>query len=103
MMWNSVSPWLETTLNKKSCKIILLTTETPHHAYFAQELQKRFGLDGILLETRSLQAPFPTAHPFEADRDRYERDVLLNGSARPMPSIAESFLAESRLLPSCNT
>ena len=56
--------------------IVLLTTETPHHAYFARELVEGFGLGGIFLERRQAVPAFETAHPFEQKRDEYERDVL---------------------------
>jgi methionyl-tRNA formyltransferase len=58
-------------------RVALLTTDTPHHAYFAWKLVERFPLVSIVVETREPHAPFETFHPFEVDRDEYERDVLL--------------------------
>ena len=43
------------------------------------EIAKRYPLDAIFLETRGASFPFPTAHPFEAERDEYERELLLAG------------------------
>jgi len=76
-------------------RIVLLTTDTPHHIYYAGELKKRFGLDGIVIETRALKAPFATRHPFEDERDHFEKSALLNGGPRTLESLAESFSSES--------
>ena len=59
--------------------VTLLTTDTPHHRYFARELGEAGLLGGVVLETASAKPPFETSHPFEARRDEYERDVLLEG------------------------
>jgi hypothetical protein len=57
----------------------LLTTDTPHHRYFAREMSDAGLLGDVFLETSHATAPFETSHPFEARRDEYERDVLLGG------------------------
>ena len=61
--------------------VTLLTTDTPHHRYFARELAEAGLLRGVYLETSPVRAPFETSHPFEARRDEYEREVLLGGDA----------------------
>jgi methionyl-tRNA formyltransferase len=60
-------------------KISLLTTDTPHHTFFAWRLSERFPLRSVWLEQRAATARFPTAHAFEEIRDVYEREVLLAG------------------------
>ena len=65
-------------------RIDVLTTETPHHAYFVRRLAEAGVLGQVWLERASAQAPFPTAHPFEAERDAYERAVLLEGDDAPI-------------------
>jgi methionyl-tRNA formyltransferase len=60
-------------------KLALLTTDTPHHAWYAWKLHERFPLRAVWLERRAAAAPFPTAHPFEAERDAWERATLLAG------------------------
>jgi len=45
-------------------------------------------LDAILVETKALSFPFPTYHPFERDRDHYERTVLLKDRQEPFASVA---------------
>ncbi|MBI4615892.1 MAG: hypothetical protein HY720_19905 [Planctomycetes bacterium] len=78
-------------------RTVLLTTETTHHAYFAREVGRRFPLAGILVETRAARAPFETAHPYERERDEYEREVLLAGLAGGL-----SYLAPSRSFETAN-
>ena len=60
-------------------RVVLLTTDTTHHTYFAWKVHEVCSLAGIFLETRPLVPPFETFHPFEAERDAFERDVLLQG------------------------
>jgi hypothetical protein len=60
-------------------RVALLTTETPHHLFFARQLAEAVPSLRIVLETVSPEPPFETAHPFETRRDEYERDVLLDG------------------------
>jgi methionyl-tRNA formyltransferase len=60
-------------------RLVILTTDTLHHAYFVREIAGRWPLAGVFLETKSLKAPFPTAHPFEAAREDYERAAWFKG------------------------
>lgn len=61
--------------------VALLTTDTVHHAYFAWQVAARANLAAVLLERRRARAPFETAHPFERQRDEYERDALGDAAA----------------------
>lgn len=54
-------------------RLVVLTTETPHHVRFVQEIGRAFSISTVLVETSSLAAPFPTRHPFEDQRDAHER------------------------------
>jgi methionyl-tRNA formyltransferase len=62
--------------------VVLLTTDTTHHAYFAWKIAERFPLQAILLERWRPAARFETCHPFEQERDEYERLTLLAGGPR---------------------
>lgn len=85
-------------------KIIILTTDTPHHLYFAWKLRECFSIEGILLETKSLQAPFDIFHTFEAQRDAYERDHLLAGFGSSFGELADTKSIESLNTPdACKT
>ena len=58
-------------------KVVLLTTDTIHHTYFAWKLNEVFPLHAVFLETKGVIPHFETFHPFEALRDAYERETLL--------------------------
>ncbi len=75
--------------------VALLTTDTAHHAYFAAKLAERFAISTIVVERRIAVAPFETFHPFEAEREGFERDVLLAGVERRLEAIAPVHEAES--------
>ncbi len=79
-------------------KLAVLTTETLHHTRFVASLAEVFDELSVILETRSLKAPFETAHPFEARSDEHEREAWFEGSA---PGIAE--LANTWTTESCNS
>jgi methionyl-tRNA formyltransferase len=58
-------------------RVLLLTTDTPHHLYYAWRMREAGMLSGVVLECARREFAFPTAHPFETERDQYERTVLL--------------------------
>ncbi len=57
-------------------RIAALTTDTAHHRYWAWRLAEAGLLGGVVLERRHAVAPFATHHPFEDERDVYEREAL---------------------------
>lgn len=76
-------------------KIVLLTTDTPHHTFYAWRLHERFPLRAIALERRGVIPPFPTAHPFETRRDAFEREVLLAGWRGALDDLCETSAFDS--------
>jgi methionyl-tRNA formyltransferase len=76
-------------------RIALLTTETAHHLYFAWKLNAAYPLQSIFIETKIISPPFETAHPFESDRDTYEREVLLKGCPVGFEMLAPTYRCES--------
>lgn len=70
--------------------IVILTTQTPHHTYFVQELAQAYPLSMVLLERNSLKSPFETHHPFEDERDVYEQDIFFEGQSVLIKDIAET-------------
>ena len=58
-------------------RVIVLTTETPHHIYFVKKVSAIINITGIAVESRVLKASFQTHHSFEDERDRYEITELL--------------------------
>ncbi|MSO93927.1 MAG: hypothetical protein EXQ86_11090 [Rhodospirillales bacterium] len=76
-------------------RLVILTTDTLHHAYFVREIASRRPIVGVLLETRRLQPPFPTAHPVEAERESYERDAWFQGRTASVSEMAATVAYES--------
>jgi hypothetical protein len=46
-------------------RTVLLTTDTPHHTFFAWKIHEVFPWEAIVLESRVLRPPFNIFHPFE--------------------------------------
>jgi methionyl-tRNA formyltransferase len=70
-------------------RLVILTTETLHHAFFVRELAKNYPDVMVMEETNVLHAPFPTEHPFERDRDAHERDAWFAGRSALLTDFAE--------------
>ena len=60
-------------------RVVILTTDTPHHLYFVKEISAIFHIIGIAVETKLPKKPFLTHHTYEDERDRYEIKELLKG------------------------
>lgn len=60
-------------------KIAVLTTQTLHHTYFIRELNKVFPVTMAVVERKVYKSPFDTHHPFEDQREVYERKVFFGG------------------------
>lgn len=73
----------------------MLTTDTTHHTYFVWRLAEATELVCVGLELRAIHPPFETAHPFEDERDAFERDVLLDGCPAPIDGFASTASAEA--------
>jgi methionyl-tRNA formyltransferase len=74
--------------------LVLLTTDTIHHRYFADKIARQFPFRGILLETAQFKAPFATHHPFEDERDIYERQTLLSEVQHAFHELGETVEVE---------
>jgi methionyl-tRNA formyltransferase len=74
--------------------LALLSTDTTHHVFWAQQLARRHSIAAVFLE-HPAPAPFPVAHPFEVRRDEYERDVLLAGQPPTWREIADTHHVDS--------
>ena len=71
-------------------KTLFLTTQTTHHAYFVQEVIKRFPLCRAITETTGVQAPFDAGHESDAARDRYEIETCLGGQNTQIADLIET-------------
>lgn len=60
-------------------KVSVLTTDTPHHAYFVKRVSECGVRLQVVEELRHLSPPFDVAHGFEVRRDDYEYDLWFAG------------------------
>jgi hypothetical protein len=69
-------------------KILVLTTQTSHHAFFVREMQVH-GYVEVFCETKASPSfPFETSHPFELERDQYEWGKWFDGKHMGIEEIA---------------
>ncbi len=55
--------------------IVLLSTDTPHHRYFINELKRNgYTFKAIIFESTSVKAPFETKPFFENEENEYEKE-----------------------------
>lgn len=73
-------------------RVVILTTETTHHAYFVREIARHARIEWVLVETQQCLAPFETIHPYEVERDDYERRVWFNGNSPGVGEFAETWV-----------
>jgi len=76
-------------------KLALLTTETSHHTWFLQELQKKYDVPTVCVETGRRSPSFPTDHPYEHERDIHERKQFFDGEERKIEDLCRPNLAPS--------
>lgn len=70
-------------------KLVILTTDTLHHRHFVRSLAGGAWDVHVLEETEpAARAPFDTAHPFEAERERHEAAVWFDGAPPPLEALA---------------
>ncbi len=70
-----------------SLKLVALTTETTHHAFFVWKLAAAHGVELVLTEAPAT-LPAVTPHPYERERDAFEREELLRGGPRTVAEAA---------------
>lgn len=75
-------------------RLLVLTTETAHHAFFVREITPQVAELRVLLETTGVVPPFDVMHPFEAERDRYEAAAWFAGKQRLVTDLAESAMVQ---------
>lgn len=60
-------------------RVLVLTSQTPHHTYFVREFLKVIPDVLVVLQNSAVTPPFETYHPFEDIRDDYERRQWFGG------------------------
>jgi len=75
--------------------MVLLTTETLHHAFFAREVGAHFPWAKILVETKTFRPPFETGHAFEKTREDIESDRFFERHPVSLRSMSDVLVVES--------
>ena len=60
-------------------RLVILTTQTTHHAFFVREMRSRCDVVGCVLETTGVEAPFETGHEYLNEQERYEVSKFFAG------------------------
>ena len=73
-------------------KLIIFTTDTPHHIYFVKNISKYFNIKATILEKKLSSPPtFSTHHSFEDLRHEYENSILLEGEKQWFNDYCQTF------------
>lgn len=76
-------------------KLLILTTQTTHHAKFVQDFCDG-GFDvRVVLETKALKPSFDTTHPYLSEQDQYEKNLWFDGGDLQIKGIAETYETEN--------
>lgn len=56
-------------------KLVILTTQTLHHAHFVRQIAQQIDIAAVMVEKQVLSASFDTHHPFEDEREIFEKEL----------------------------
>lgn|GEM_PF-526421 len=70
-------------------RIGILTSETPHHARFVQQIAQHHDVVRVFEERREISADFEVHHLFEDERDALECDAWFEGKRPSLSDFAE--------------
>jgi len=76
-------------------RVLVLTTDTTHHAHFVRELSAHHPNLRVLVETAGIKAPFDVHHPFELEREKYESQVWFREKKVAVDEFAETVSCEN--------
>lgn len=71
-------------------KVVVFTTDTPHHLFFLVKLSESYKISKVFLETDKLLPNFKIEHSYEKLRDEYERTSFLQNNPFKFNDIAET-------------
>ena len=57
-------------------KLVVLSTDTLHHAFIVREIAKAHPVELVISELRSLSPPFETHHEFEDNVEEYYKKAF---------------------------
>ena len=81
-------------MSPNTVSILLLTTDTLHHAFFVKSIVQRYCNTKIILETRSITPQYETRHSFEQERVIFENMRWFEGNNCKITDLCESWQIE---------
>ena len=70
---------VESFFSLKKVKLVILTTETPHHTFFVRELAKEHNNLNVVCEyPKIIKYDYKVNHDYELRRDKYEKKIWFN-------------------------
>ena len=76
-------------------KLVILTTDTPHHKYYVWKMCNEFLVTAIFLERLALKPKFDTSHLFEQVRGDFEQTTLMSGGPKTFNEVAETLIFDN--------
>ena len=76
-------------------RFVILTTQTIHHAYFISKLINHFKINLVILETPMFHGKKNLYHPFEKERDEYEKNIWFKNTDVTIENMTETFFTSS--------
>jgi methionyl-tRNA formyltransferase len=76
-------------------KVAILTTETSHHTHFVREICKVYSETESFIEQNQINAPFATEHPFEVQRDIFEKKLFFDGKNEQIKTFSPANVFDS--------
>lgn len=55
-------------------RIVILSTETPHHTYFINHIAAEFGVSAVFYETKPVKFTYDTSSPFGREEAEFEKN-----------------------------
>jgi methionyl-tRNA formyltransferase len=62
-------------------KILILTTKTDHHLYFANEIKKKFKDVYLIIEKKKIKFSYKTNHKYFKQRSIFEKKIFFNNKS----------------------
>lgn len=76
-------------------RLMILTTQTSHHAYFIKEFAKLYPFTKAVVETKSIAAPFDTSHPYLFEQKCYEEELWFGNDTPQISKIVDTLSVPS--------
>lgn len=67
-------------------KIIVLSTDTPHHIYFINRILSHYKIEAVFFETDRASFPYDTSSPYAKEEEAYEEENFFKKISSKIPA-----------------